>query len=79
MVSHWKTRSRWYPAETMTNANDADDLALLLNILAQVKSLRQSLKQAAIGIGLIINTNKIELMSLKQEVVITKSLASLWN
>ena len=42
-----KTRSRSYPAETITNADCADDLVLLANTPAQAESLRHSLEQAA--------------------------------
>ena len=37
-----KARSRWYPAETITDYTD--DLALLANTLAQATSLLYSLK-----------------------------------
>ena len=40
MTSNYKkTRSRGYSAETMTDADNADDLALLTNTPAQVESL----------------------------------------
>ena len=38
-----KTRSRQYLAETMTDADYADDLALLANTSAKVKSLLYSI------------------------------------
>ena len=37
-----KARSRWYPAETITDADYATDLVLLANTTAQVESLLNS-------------------------------------
>ena len=34
-----KARSRWYPAQTITDADYTDDIALLTNTPAQAKSL----------------------------------------
>ena len=42
-----KTRNRRYPAETRTDTNYADDLALLSNTTAQAKSLLYTLKEEA--------------------------------
>ena len=39
-----KERSRRYPAQTITDANYADDTALLANTLAQVKSQLHNLE-----------------------------------
>ena len=50
-----KTRRR-YLAETITNAENADHLALLANTPVQAESLLYSLKQAARGIGLNVNS-----------------------
>ena len=38
-----KARSKQYPAQTITNADYADDIALLANTLAQAESLQHSL------------------------------------
>ena len=54
-------RSRWYPTEAMTNADNADDLVLLTNTPAQAKSQQHSLEQAARGIGLYVNAGKTKL------------------
>ena len=54
-------------AETITDADYADDLALLVNTPAKVKFLLQSLEQAAGSIGLYVNANKIEFMYFKCE------------
>ena len=48
----------------MTDANYADDLALLANTLVLTKSLQHSLEQA---VGGIVNANKTKFMSFKQE------------
>ena len=62
-----KARSRWFPAETILDANYADDLALLANTPAQAKALLHSLKQVAGSIGLYMNVKKTEFMYFKQE------------
>ena len=45
-----KARSRRYPAQTLTEADYVDDIALLTNTPTQVESLLQSLERVAIGI-----------------------------
>ena len=40
-----KARRKWYPEETITYADNTDDLALLANTLAQAKILLHSLHQ----------------------------------
>ena len=47
-----KERSRRYTAQTITDADYADDIALLANTPAQAETLLHSLEQAASGIGL---------------------------
>ena len=42
------------------NADYADDIVLLANALNQAESLQHSLEQAASGIGLHVNTDKME-------------------
>ena len=42
-----KERSRGYPAQTITNADYADDIVLLANTLAQAETLLDSLEWAA--------------------------------
>ena len=51
-------RSRQYSVETMTDTDNADDLALLTNTSAQAKSLLHSLEQATGGIDFYVNANK---------------------
>ena len=55
-----KARSRWYSTETITDADYADDIAFLANTPTQSESLLHSLEQAAGGIGLNVNADKIE-------------------
>ena len=50
-----KERSRRYSAQTITDADNADDIALLANTPAQTESLLHSLEQAASGLGLHAN------------------------
>ena len=64
-------RSRWHPAETMTDVEYVDNLALLTDTPAQAQPQLHSLEQAAWGIGLYVNANKTELICFKQEGVIS--------
>ena len=61
-----KKRSRRYPAKTITDANYADDIAILANTPNQAETLLYSLERAATGIGLHVNTHKIEYMCYNQ-------------
>ena len=61
-----KERSRRYPAHTITDADYADDIALLANTPAQVETLLHSLERAVTGIGLHINADKTEYMCFNQ-------------
>ena len=51
----------------MTDADYADDLALLENALARIESILDSTEQAAKGIGRSVNTNRTEFMCFKQK------------
>ena len=53
-----KLRSRRYPAQTITDADYADDIALLANTLTQAESLLHSLEQAAGDISRHVNADK---------------------
>ena len=55
-----KERSTWYLAQTIMVADNADDIALLVNAPAQVETLLHSLERAAVGIGLHVNAHKTE-------------------
>ena len=61
-----KRRSKRYPAKTITDADYADDLALLANTPNQAETLLHSLERAAAGIGLHVNANKTEHMCYNQ-------------
>ena len=57
-----KEISRRYPAKTITDADYADDIALLANALVQAETLLHSLEWATAGIGLYVNAHKTEYM-----------------
>ena len=61
-----KKRSRSYPAKTITDADYADDIAILANLPAQAETLLYSLERAAACIGLHINAHKTECMGFNQ-------------
>ena len=61
-----KKRSRMYPAKTITDANYADDIAILANTPNQAETLLHSLERAAAGIGLLVNAHKTEYMCFNQ-------------
>ena len=61
-----KKRSRRYPAKTITDADYADDIALLANAPAQAETLQHSLERAAADIGLHVNAHKTEYMCFNQ-------------
>ena len=61
-----KKRSRTYPAQTNTDADYADDIALLANTYAQGESLPHCPEREAAGIGLHINADKTGNMCFNQ-------------
>ena len=61
-----KERSIKYPAQTITDADYTDDIALLANTPHQAKTLLHSLKWAAAGIGHHVNAHKTEYMCFNQ-------------
>ena len=61
-----KKRSRRFPAKTITDADYADDIAILVNTPNQAETQLQSLEQAAAGIDLYVNTHKTEYMCFYQ-------------
>ena len=61
-----KKKGRRYPAKTITDANYADDIALLANTPNQAQTLLHSLERAAAGIGLHVNAHKTEYMCYNQ-------------
>ena len=61
-----KERSRRYPAQTITDADYADDKVLMANTPAQAETLLHSLERAAAGIGLHVNAHEMEYMCFNQ-------------
>ena len=61
-----KERSRRYLAQTITDADYTDDIALLANTSAQAKFLLHSLERAVAGIGLLVKADKTEYMCFNQ-------------
>ena len=61
-----KKRSRSYPTKTITDADYADDIALLANTPNQAETLLHSLERADAGIGLHVNAHKTEYMCYSQ-------------
>ena len=61
-----KKRSRRYPAKTITDADYADDIAILANTPNQAETLLHSLERVAAGIGLYVNAHKTEYMCYNQ-------------
>ena len=59
--------SRQYPAQTITDADYADDIGLLLNTPTQTESQLQSLEQTTGGIGLHVNSDKTGYMCFNQK------------
>ena len=61
-----KKRSRRYPAKTITDADYADDIAILANTPDQAETLLHRLERAAASIGLYINAHKTVYMCYNQ-------------
>ena len=61
-----KERSRSNPAQTSTNSDYADDIALLANTPNQAETLLHSLEREGAGIGLHVNADKTEYMCFNQ-------------
>ena len=61
-----KERSRRYPAQTITDADYTDDIALLANTPYQAETLLHSLERAAAVIGFHVNAHKTEYMYFNQ-------------
>ena len=59
-----KKRSRRYPATTITDADYADDIAILANTPDQAETLLHSLERAAASIGLHVNAHKTEYIAI---------------
>ena len=61
-----KKRSTGYSAKTITDADYADDIAILANAPAQAETLLHRLERAAAGIGPHVNAHKTEYMCFNQ-------------
>ena len=61
-----KERSRRYSAQTITDADYADDIALQADTLAQAETLLHCVEWAAACIGLHVNADKTEYMCFNQ-------------
>ena len=61
-----KKRSKKYPAKTITDADYADDIAILANTPNQAKTQLHSLIRAASSIGFHVNAHKTEYMCYNQ-------------
>ena len=61
-----KKRSRRYPAKTITDADNADDMARLANTPNQAETLLHSLERARTDVGLHVNAHKTEYMCYNQ-------------
>ena len=59
-------KERRYPAQTITDADNVDDIALLANTPASAESLLHSLERAAGNIGLHVNADKTKYMCFNQ-------------
>ena len=66
-----KTKKKQQQQKTITDADYADDIAILANTPNQAETLLQSLERAAAGIGLHVNAHKTEYMCYNQTVDIS--------
>ena len=62
-----KARGCCYPATTITDADYADDLALISDTIAEAEALLHILERAAGDVGLHVNAGKMEFMCFNQE------------
>ena len=63
-----KRKSERYPAMKITDANYADDLAVLADVLKDAKFLLYSIERTAKEIGLYLNADKTEFIYFNQDV-----------
>ena len=61
-----KKRSRKYPTQTITDADYADDIAILANTPNQAETLLHRMERAAAVISLHVNAHKTEYMCYNQ-------------
>ena len=72
-----KKRSRRYPAKTITDADYADDIAILST--NQAETLLHSLEQATASIDLHVNAYKTKYMCLIKQATFPHETEPLWN
>ena len=74
-----KERSRRYIAKSITDADYADDIGILVNTPNQAETLLPSLQRSAVGIGLHVNAQKTEYICLNETGDISTLNEPLWN
>ena len=74
-----KERSRRYPAQTVSVADYAGDIALLANTHAQTETLLHCLERTAGGIDLHVNADKTDTCSLIKRATSSHYRVGLWN
>ena len=72
-------RSRRYPAQKITDTDNADDIALLANEPAQAETLLHSLKRAAAATGLHVMHTRWNICALIKAVTSPHIRVALWN
>ena len=65
-MDYTPSKSRRYPAKTITNTDYADNITILANTPNQAETMLRSLERATAGIGLHINAHKTEYMCYNQ-------------
>ena len=61
-----KERNLRYPAQTITDVDYAEDIALRVNTPVQAETLLHCLERAAAGLGLYVNAHKTDYMCFKE-------------
>ena len=73
-----KERIRRYPAQTITDTDYVDDIALQANVPAKAETLLHSFERAAADISLHVNADKIEYIFFNQrDDIFTLNISSL--
>ena len=74
-----KERSRRYPAQTVTDADYVNDMAILANTPAQAEPQQHSLELAAASVGLLVNVDKMEYRCFNQSGDISTLKVGSWK
>ena len=72
-------KSRRYPAKTVTDADYADDIAIMANAPGQAETLLHSLQRAPSGIGLHVNAHIRNTCALIKQAIFSDKVVALWN